>query len=154
MKILGLLQNQWVREVSRVKALYARRPHQRRQVTAMLLFAGSLTGRRLRRALGDWCERIEWEEASPVITARPRGIRLNGEPDHVQRAIDEVEPRIVIAFGQLARVTLESTNWVGVTIAGPHPASRVANIHEQLCAVRTALEAHAPQPAPGSDGDS
>lgn len=138
--ILGLLQNQWVRHPARVEAILSRHDATfRRRYLGALLFFGSLTGKRLRAAFGERCDRIVWENASPVI-----GARSNAAPSpdlqHVRRALTEVQPRVVLAFGQRSRWAIERTQWRGPLIAGPHPAARMANVAERLAAMCKQLE--------------
>lgn len=140
--VFGLLQNQWVRDPSRVEAILSRHDATfRRRYLGALLFFGSLTGKRLRAAFGERCEHIVWENASPVIGARSDAAP---SPDlqHVRLALAEVEPQIVLTFGQRAHWAIGRTDWRGPVIAGPHPAARMANIGEQLAAMCIALEAY------------
>lgn len=124
-KVLAVLQNTWVRDPERLRAWIAREPTKRRRILAMLLFAGgSPTGRRLRVALGDWCERIEWENADPRITDRPDA-HVSGDLAHLEKALDEVKPSIVITFGTIAYKTLTQTMWRGYLICAPHPVARM-----------------------------
>lgn len=140
MVVLGLLQNQWVRDPERLRALYARQPDQRRRYIGMLLFWGCLSGKRLRQALGDWCEQIIWENVSPEITSRP-DVQIVGDPIHVKKAIIEVRPDLIIAFGAVARQTLYSVVCKVKIIGAPHPANRGADTMTRLRAVRHVLEA-------------
>lgn len=100
MKILGVLQNQWVRDPERTRALIAEKgPEYRRRLLHYALFAGCLTGRRLKAWLGDeLCGQIEWEEASPEITGHSSG-NPKPDPEHVRAAIERVRPDVVLAFG-------------------------------------------------------
>ncbi len=140
MKILALLQNQWVRDPARVKAMYDRTPDQRLRLNALLLFGGrGLTGRRLHAAFGDWCARIAWENVSREITARPDAT-VTGHVVHVDATLHKVDPDLVIVFGQIAQQTLAETSWTGPTIVAPHPARRDTNVQEQLRGVRIKLE--------------
>lgn len=135
--ILGLLQNQWVRHPDRVEAILLRRDAAfRRRYLGALLFFGSLTGKRLRAAFGDWCERIVWENASPVITAYPHAHAIPApDLDHVRRVLADIEPNIVLAFGKNARQAMQDIGWRGVLIRGPHPAARFPDIAIQLASM-------------------
>jgi hypothetical protein len=149
MKILGLLQNQWVHDPARVEAMIARDPTKRRRILAMLLFAGcGLTGKRLRWALGDWCERIEWENADPEITDRP-DVHVSGDLAHLVKALDEVKPSIVITFGSIACKTLAQTDWTGPVLRAPHPAARGPGVLKDLRGVRRQLDELASEEARG-----
>lgn len=67
--ILAFMQNMWVKDPSRVKAMIDRQPDEfkrrefRLQITKRLLFAGCKSGRVLRAVFGDLCDEIIWEEA-------------------------------------------------------------------------------------------
>lgn len=140
LRVLGVLQNTWVRDPARVEAMIAREPTKRRRILAIILFAGgSPTGRRLRAALGNWCERIEWENADPTITDRPAA-HVRGDVAHLEKALDEVKPSIVITFGAIAYKTLTQTMWRGHLICGPHPTARVAGVAGNLSSVRAELD--------------
>lgn len=133
--ILGLLQNQWVRDPVGVEAILSRYDTAfRRRYLGALLFFGSLTGKRLRAAFGERCDRIVWENASPAIGARSDAAP---SPDlqHVRLALAEVQPQIVLTFGQRAHWAIGWTDWRGPVITGPHPAARMANIAERLAAM-------------------
>jgi hypothetical protein len=68
MKIVAFLQNMWVRNPESARRILKRAPQVRERLIAYSLFAGCLTGRRLKAALGEeLCQSIVWEEASPVI---------------------------------------------------------------------------------------
>jgi hypothetical protein len=140
MKILAVLQNTWVREPARVEAMIARDPSKRRRIIAMLLFAGrGLTGKRLRAALGGWCERIEWENASTTIASSPRE-PVVGNCVNLATTLYDVQPHIVITFGALACKTLGQTDWAGRTIRVPHPTSGGTGVTEKLRGVRRQLD--------------
>lgn len=140
--ILGLLQNQWVRNPSRVEAILSRHDAAfRRRYLGALLFFGSLTGKRLRAAFGDQCDRIVWENASPVIGATSNAA-LSPDLQHVRLALAEVQPRVVLTFGQRARWAIKRIDWWGPLIVGPHPAARMADIDDRLAAMCRTLETY------------
>ena len=66
---LAFLQNMWVRDPERVKRDIARYGEEcRLTYIEYCLFAGCLTGRRLRQAFGeDLLDRIVWEESTREI---------------------------------------------------------------------------------------
>lgn len=132
--ILGLLQNQWVREPGRVKAALDRRsPEQGRKLLSLLLFQ-SHSGKRLKAAFGEWTQRIIWENASSVIGSQSTA---NPAPDldHVRRMLAEIKPAIVLAFGKRAATAMAHVTYDGVLICGPHPAVRDKNVMAKLAVV-------------------
>lgn len=138
--ILGLLQNQWVREPGRIKAALDRRPpEQRRKLLARLLFQ-SHSGQRLQAAFGKWVDQIEWENASPVIGSRSSA---NPAPDlgHIRGVLADVNPDIVLAFGQRAATAMARVMYDGVLIRGPHPAARHSAVTAELAGMCSKLKA-------------
>lgn len=102
MKIVAFLQNMWVREPSKLKAMLARNDEAyRRDMCKRLLFAGCVTGRRLRQGLGDLCDEIIWEECTREIADNPRDI-LPPQRDHIRAVLTEIQPAIIVAFGRVA----------------------------------------------------
>lgn len=133
MKVVAFLQNMWVRDPERVKRMLADGMAQhgvkyRHRLTATLLFAGCLTGRRLRRELGDLCDAIVWEEASHEVLGNSRDVP---KPDleHIEKVIVTEQPELVITFGQMAKQALIALR-AGrplppfVCWHSPHPAAR------------------------------
>lgn len=116
MKIVAFLQNMWAYQPDRIVL-------QRRKLIRRLLFAGCLTGKRLKDTFGDeLCQLIVWENASPII-----GNQANSNPqpdiDHIKLILEEEQPDLVIAFGVRARIALDGI-WKGKLIVAPHPAAR------------------------------
>lgn len=144
MKIVAFMQNMWVREPQRIHDQLARvKPSQREKLRSMLihycLFAGCLTGRRLKAAFGDeLCEEIIWDEASPVICDNARHIPP-ADAVHILEVLKRHEPDIVIAFGKSARAALKEL-WQGHLICSPHPACR--RIEDLLYLHQAARELH------------
>lgn len=145
MKVLGVLQNIWVRDPDRLRAMLARsaRPEDlRRRFLAMALFAGCLTGRRLRQALGEqWCERIIWEEASREIGGEASSLF---PPDlvHLATLLERERPDVVIAFGAIARegLLLLVPHVKARFLIAPHPAARGPETLPALRAIRDTLD--------------
>lgn len=137
MKTVAFLQNMWVRDPERVKRTLAAVAEQhgpefgeryRRRLTAKLLFAGCMTGRRLQRELGDRCDDIVWEEASREVLGNPREVPT-ADLDHIVNVIRTERPALVLAFGAVARqamlgLRLEQTVAPFYLIGSPHPAAR------------------------------
>jgi len=129
MKVLAILQNQWFKNPAKVREIYERNPELRNRLIARFLFAGCLTGRRLRAAFGDLCDSIIWEEASPEIGGFSAS-RFIPDPEHIKAAIEKHEPEIVICLGKVAGDAVRSvcckTNVRHPAVMfGPHPAARV-----------------------------
>lgn len=131
MTAVAFMQNQWVRDPERVKALIARHgePYRRRLI-ATALFAGCLSGRRLKAAFGDACRRIVWEESTREIAGDPRTV-FPADPVHIQAVIAEIKPTVVLTFGRIAGAAVVPL-WTGNLIASPHPAARQADTMERL----------------------
>lgn len=135
MTILAFLQNMWVRDPERVKALVAKKGEgYRRRFIRYALFAGSLTGRRLLKAFGeDLCERIIWEECSREIGSYASAA-FDADLEHMRAAIAENEPEVILAFGRTAREALAKIKAAAYApvIYGPHPAARGPETEREL----------------------
>lgn len=99
MKIVAFLQNMWVlpSQVDGVSRWGATSP-QRERMIHYALFAGCLTGRRLRQYLGEeLCSEIKWQEANPTIADNPRDYF---PPDrmHIGRVFMKHQPDLVLCF--------------------------------------------------------
>jgi len=131
-KVLAFLQNMWVIDPKRIEASITRHGEAyRRRLIAYALFAGCLTGRRLRMAFGrDTCQRIIWEEASREIAGNAREVC---KPDHAHIAavLERERPDVVLAFGQVAGAAVAGL-WHGRLICAPHPAARQAGTLDRL----------------------
>jgi len=149
MKTLAFLQNQWFKEPEKVRASIERWEKQgrgdsyRRRMIVYALFAGCLTGRRLKAAFGDLTDKIVWEEASTVIADNPRDFH---PPDraHIIRRINEEQPDVIVAFGKANREFIPgilATSVFATTpiIFAPHPAARHATVTNELREAATKL---------------
>lgn len=132
MKILAFLQNQWFRDPARVKKIYDARPTKRRELNRAFLFAGCLTGRRLRTAFGaDLCRQIVWEEISPQVGSKSHHA-FPPDHEHIKRVIEEEKPDYILVFGRIAESGV-APHAVGRTyMICPHPAARDADVPERL----------------------
>lgn len=152
-KILAFLQNQWFKEPARVAKMYARcsdgqHPLDRRaSLNKGFLFYKSLTGRRLRAALGpELCNRIIWEEISPQVGAKSSAA-FPPDQNHIRAVIEHHKPDVILVFGSIAASAtlfmrlLDAMAHQYTIIVGPHPAARGANLPDQLRNVRIRLEA-------------
>lgn len=124
------MQNMWAREPERVKTMFARYPGQRNDLIKRLLFAGGLSGKRLRDAFGELCNKIIWEEANMEIFATSNGM-IAADVDHIRNSIETHKPDVIICFGKTA--------WRGVrrvtdirTFFAPHPAARIDDVMGKL----------------------
>lgn len=128
--VLAFMQNQWVRDPEQLKRILARHDAAfRRRMIAKLLFAGCVSGRRLKTAFGDFTNKIVWEEASPVITGSPSEAPP-ADVGHIAATIEELKPDIVLTFGRIATngvlkalSALEGRHRFTV-MSAPHPTSR------------------------------
>ena len=137
MRVLGLLQNQWARNPAAVLAMFARRPEYRHDLIRRML-AQSKAGRTLRAVFGDEVDRIVWENASPRVAGTPNG-SFSYDVKHVNAAIANIKPDVVIAFGVQAKKAIMASCWTGPTITAPHPTASSSNVGKQLCEARTML---------------
>lgn len=137
MRLLALMQNQWLRNADRHQAHADSLrenfiPEQwwryREKSIPFALFRGCKSGRVLGRNLGDLCDRIIWEETTTRISADPSEV-LPIEPLHVQAVFARYQPDVVIAFGAVARRAMLPPIERGEISAlkvvyAPHPAVR------------------------------
>ena len=125
--MLAILQNQWFRDPERVRGFIAAADDPadyRRRFLSRALFAGCLTGRRLRAAFGaDLCREIIWEEASPEIGGHSSSV-FPADRAHVAEVIRLHLPDIILAFGKVAQNGLAGLFPAERIIAASHPAAR------------------------------
>jgi len=138
---VAFLQNMWVRDPERVRKQIERHgdPY-RLRFMAHVLFAGCMTGRRLRRTFGDeLIEQILWEETTREIGGNPHKI-FPPQRDHIRQVLADHKPRVVLTFGRIAADALRPL-WDGVLIAAPHPCARLTDGTAQLQNAATQLRA-------------
>lgn len=138
MKVLAVMQNQWFRDPEAIKRILAKKPHWRRQLVARFLFAGCKSGRVLKQVFGDRINSIVWEEASPQIGGHSSAC-FPADVEHLQRALDEVQPDVVMAFGKIAEAGLRGMFRADRLLIGPHPAARDPNTLPKLRAMAETL---------------
>jgi hypothetical protein len=141
MKVLAFLQNMWVRDPDKARRMIERDAtgKLRERLISYALFAGCLSGRRLKVALGeDWCDRITWEEASPVITRTPSECPP-ADPGHIVAAINKHEPDLILCLSRAAYRVIRANTVIPI-LEGPHPAARGAGVGEALQRVRVLLD--------------
>lgn len=149
MKILAFLQNMWVRDPDGVKAMLgrnqdpARRERVHRRLIHYALFAGCLTGRRLKAAFGEeCCSRIVWEEASREIGGYGSSF-FPPDIEHMKVRIAEEKPSVVILFGAANHKThrLLAKDGDGILyLKAPHPAARGPEVPQALKAIALRLD--------------
>lgn len=145
MVILAFMQNMWVKDVDRVERLIAKHGERYRQrAIAMFLFAGCVSGRRLKQAFGDeLCGQIKWDEVSRQISGHPAFVPTADEV-HMQTVIAHYKPDVIICFGKIAANAIDAI-WRGTTIKAPHPASRQPDVMQRLMDARDAIPITIPQ---------
>lgn len=140
MNAIAFLQNLWVRDPERILATLRKRDEEyRRQLIKQLLFAGGLTGKRLKIAFGPLIDQIIWEEASREIGGDSATI-CPPDPIHIQQVIEQLEPTVILAFGKVAQAAVLPL-WAGPLIYAPHPAARQVDVSARLLQAATQLRA-------------
>jgi len=130
MKIVAFLQNMWVRDPARVReGIKQHGEEYRRRVMAYSLFAGCLTGRRLKAALGEeLCNKIIWEECTREIAGNPLYVPAP-QPDHIRQVLQTEKPDVVLAFGKVASnavsLVVSENPFKCVFLTALHPAARL-----------------------------
>ena len=158
MKILVFLQNQWFDNPDKVRQIFERHPGRRSNLIKGYLFAGCLTGRRLREAWGDdLCNAIVWENASPQIGDKSSA-SFPADLEHMHRAIEEEKPQVVVSLGKTAEEALRkivSQSWASPPnrptyfyLYGPHPASRKPNVIQKLQEIAVLMKTRASHAEP------
>lgn len=131
MKIVAFLQNLWVRDPIKVKAMFERYPAKREWMLRFMLFRGGRTGKLLRQHLGDdLVERIVWEESTKQI-AGTSSDAFPPDIEHIAEVIARHQPEHVVGFGKVACCGIQSalTQLPGVKLEThflPHPCARPA----------------------------
>lgn len=131
MKILAILQNQWFREPERIKALYERHPDMRNDLIARFLFMGCQTGKNLRRAFGEMCDSIVWEESSPEVGGFASS-SFEADGEHIRKAIELHRPDIIVAFGGIAQEAVDEILPSVPVVKSPHPTARFPDNMQRL----------------------
>lgn len=151
MKILAFMQCMWVRDPKGVANTLSRRADDAdfqkrlwRRMVSYSLFAGCLSGRRLKTAYPSLWDKIIWDESTKQIGGESSAC-FPPDLEHIRRTIADVEPRVIITFGQVAseavaRVLAQSDENMNIHqhFRSVHPAARGADTQESL--IRTARE--------------
>lgn len=146
MTVLAIMQNMWVRDPANLMSLLKRESDPvrqrilRRRIIAYALFAGCLSGRRLRTAFGELCDTIIWDEASPQIGGRA-SMAFPADLDHLRQVVGEIQPDIIVTFGTIARDGITAIAPHAVVLHAPHPAARHATIGVELNQVAQSVRA-------------
>lgn len=141
-KVLAIMQNQWLRDPERMRRLIARYPNSRRRALTFALFAGCRTGRVLQQVFGaERCSAIVWDEASPEIGAHASSV-FRADHEHIRATLAEVKPDVVLAFGRVASEALAAIGPAALLIGGPHPVARGADTLPRLRAMRDILDTY------------
>ena len=147
--VVAFMQNMWVRNPQKVRESIERmhwmkRDEYRRRLIRYCLFAGCVSGRRLKAAFGGLCDEIIWEEATHEIADNPRVVLPPCER-HIHAALDEYNPDIVITFGRVAGDAVAKI-WPAKIIRCCHPAARQSDTIQKLKAAADELRTFAKQP--------
>jgi len=126
--VLAFLQNMWVKHPERTKAAIARDGEEfRLTLMRMFLFMGCKTGRNLTKTFGDeLIEQITFEETTREIAGDANTI-FPADLIHMRACIEKHQPKIVLAFGQIAHDAVSSMRTAAdpwVYVSAHHPASR------------------------------
>jgi len=125
LKVVAFLQNQWVRDAERVKESLRRRGDDyRRRFIRYALFAGCVTGQRIKAQLGSLIDSIVWDECSREIHDNPRTIP-KADFEHIRMTLAAEDPALVVTFGRIASDAVGRVCNVEI-IRSPHPAYRCA----------------------------
>lgn len=139
MIVVAFMQNMWVRDPVRVKRCIEQFGEgYRRRLIHYALFAGCLSGQRLKAAFGEQlCSQIKWEEASREVTgyasAAPPADRA-----HIAAVLATFNPDVVLCFGRTAGAAVPAL-FTGRMILAPHPAARQADTVIKLRGAATDL---------------
>lgn len=139
MKILGFLQNQWMRNPQRAREIMKRTPEARPRLLKYALFQCH-TGHRLREVFGEEMEHWDWDNASPEI-GEFSSARFPADHVHIRTVLERYEPDIVLAFGRVAERALRQIDGNFELLCGPHPAARGDDVMERLRTMKKMLDA-------------
>ncbi len=132
-KIIGVMQNMWVKDPDRMKKSIERYGEKhRRRFIHYSLFAGCKSGRVLKSIFGqELCDKIIWEEASKEIGGKASSA-FPADMEHLYQLICNEQPHIVIAFGKIASNALKKIVKSDMLIIAPHPAARHPTVMDDL----------------------
>ena len=141
MKIVALLQNMWV--LPRSLQTVAQHPpvsDQRERLIHYALFAGCLTGRRLKAALGEeLCEAIVWQEANPTVATDAKKY-FPPDREHLRAVLAKHQPDVVVCFTKAGEATIREVMPPEIKfVPCVHPACRHESTMTKLRELRTLL---------------
>lgn len=140
MIVLAVLQNMYVNDPERVKAIIERTPQARRRMLTYALFAGCRTGRVLKQVFGEDCpRRFIWDESTREIAGDTRTV-YPADYEHLRAVLAEVKPDVVLAFGKVASGALAGLVPGEKLVIGPHPTARQPDTMRRLRWMAEALE--------------
>lgn len=106
--VLLFLQNQWYSEPEKVREIYDRHDEAfRRAFIKRSLFMGCRTGKVIDDIFGDVLDQFTFEETSRYIGSESSS-SFPADLEHMAVAIKDVEPRVIIAMGNIARAAVKS----------------------------------------------
>ena len=126
--VLAILQNMWVKDPERLKRMFTYHGEEfRLAMMRRLLFAGSKTGRNLKKAFGDdLLAKITFEETTREIAGDPKTI-YPADLQHLAICLERHRPEVVLTFGKIAEDAWRKTRCDfdrPLHLAAHHPASR------------------------------
>lgn len=125
MTILGLLQNMWVRDPERCRAMIAAQGARLRRRMIATWMPATPSGRALHSAFGDLFELITWENATPVVAGRSDAAPP-ADHWHIRALLLEFEPDVVLAFGRPSIAACRQHPSIPILIEARHPSPRAA----------------------------
>jgi hypothetical protein len=146
-KTVAFLQDIWDRDPDKVRRMLAcdRTGKLREKLVKYALFAGCLTGRRLRAAFRSLCDEVVWEDAGPAVCGSP-DVYCPPDRAHILAVLDRHRPDVVLCFTRCGQDAVEAAcrAWGGPTpvfIAALHPAARGADTVQGLLDAAARLRA-------------
>ncbi len=132
MTILCFLQNMWVREPEKVRAWLEKNPDLWNRAVAGFLFAGCLTGRRIKACFGeDLLEKMTFEECTKEIAGDSRTV-CSPDPKHIKACLEKYKPRVVVTFGRVAEEAVQPIfkDWVTAVVNHQISAGPIKSLKE------------------------
>lgn len=140
MRVVVYLQNMWVKEPAKIQASLDRHkdnPMFWNKMCKLLLFAGCITGRRIKNAFGDLVNDMIFDETTKEIAGDSKKIF---KPDyfHIESSLNRLKPDVVICFGAIATKAVTNVienggcEFVPAIISAPHPAARQPDTMDKL----------------------
>jgi hypothetical protein len=162
MKIVAFMQNMWLKNPAsfhRGMDSYAgdeiRAEAYRRRIIHYALFAGCLTGRRLKAAFGEeLCKQIVWDESTREVADNPKTV-FPADLIHIRKVINQEKPDVILSFGGIAAKAVhivlvgmmaEEASFNIRHITSSHPAARQPETVVRLKEVGDALNKLVGQP--------